>query len=50
MKEMDVTGLSPEVHTSHNCLEGKGCGQRREKCFFFYYKMTEEMTRDEAPH
>lgn len=31
---MDMTGLSSEVDTSHIQLEGKGRGQRREKCFF----------------
>lgn len=31
---MDMTGLSPEVDTSNIQLEGKGHGQRREKCFF----------------
>lgn len=46
---MDMTGLSPEVDTSHIQLEGKGHGQRREKCFF-YYKRIEEMTMDKAPH
>lgn len=49
MKEMNMTSLSPEMDISHIWLRGKGYRQRR-KHGFFYYKRTEELTRDKAPH
>lgn len=49
MKEMNMTGFSLEMNTSHIWLQGKGHGQRRKNGFFYYTRM-EEMTRDKAPH